>query len=249
MMMNSLIRSLLLAFLLIFSGKLTSQDAFSELDKVYGLDPSIYNGKKYSYFLPSGTGGNQFFSSAEYVKGGVVVKRGKGEEETRRQGEEVTGGRWYYDLFLNYDVYNQKLLLQYIDETGAAQIIEVSEAWLEGFSLGDKEFRYLKFDSGSRIFQVLGNGKYRVLYHWRKTFNLSNSAGNSIYTFSTPGKSRYVLIDGEIRSFGSKGSFIKQFDPVHKAEIKNYLKVNGLNLKKASDQEVTELINYISNLK
>jgi hypothetical protein len=231
-MMHRIFHLLLLAFLLLTSGKLSSQDAFSELDKVYGLDPSIYNGKKYSYFLPSGTGGNQFFASAEYVKGSVVVK-----------------GVKCWGLLLNYDIYNQKLLLQYIDETGAAQIIEVSEAWLEGFSLGEKEFRYLKFDNGSRIFQVLGDGKYRVLYHWRKTFNLSNSAGNSIYTFSTPGKSRYVLIDGEIRSFGSKGSFIKQFDPVHKAEIKNYLKVNGVNLKKASDQEVTELINYISNLK
>lgn len=250
-MMHCLFRLLLLAFLLISSGKLSSQDAYSELDKVYGHDPSIYNGKKYSYFLPSGTGGDQFFTSAEFVKGGVVVKGGSGDGGTWGQGEEGTWGRgerWYYDLDLNYDVYNQKLLLQYMDETGASQIIEVSEAWLEGFTLGEKEFRYLKFDNGIRIFQVLGDGRYRVLYHWRKNFNLGNSAGHSIYTFSSPVKTRFVFIDGIIRPFGSAGSFVKIFDPVHKDEIKEYLKVHMINLKHAPDQVITDLINYISNL-
>jgi hypothetical protein len=230
-MMNGLIRSLLLLFLLFYSGAMISQDVFSDLDRAYGLDPGIYNGKKYSYFLPSATQGNQFFSSSEFINGGVVVK----------------GVNWW-GLLLNYDVYNQKLLLQYNDERGAAQIIEVSEAWLEGFSLGTREFTYFGDNAGSRIYQVLGDGKYRVLFYWRKTLTLSTSMGSGGYAFSAPLKTQYVLIEGELYPFGSRGSFIKLFNPAHKAEIKNYLQSNRINLKKAPEQSMKDLINYISNL-
>jgi hypothetical protein len=230
-MMNSLIRSLLLTSLIIFSGKLISQDTFHEMDKVYGLDPLLYNGKKYSYFLPSGTGGNQFLASSAFVEGDMVI-RGKG----------VKG------VLLNYDIYNQKLLLQYADETGAFQIIEVSEAWLEHFSLGDMNFIYLAGNEQDRIYQALGDGPYRVLYYWRKSLKLSNSMGDGNYTFSPPVKTRYVLVNGELHPFRSKGSLIRIFDPAHKPAIKRYFHENGINPKKASDQAMTELINFIGNL-
>ena len=238
-MMTGLMRSLILALLTFCSGTLFSQHTFRELDRVYGLDPLLFNGKKYSYFMPSGTGGNQFFFSAEFVKGGLVI-RGQGEEETRRKGEK--------DFLLNYDVYNQKLLLKFTDETGAEQIIEVSEAWLEGFSLDDLNFIYIKDENESRIFQVLGTGSYKVLYYWRKNLILTNTATASSYAFTSPIKTSYLLIDGKPRQFGSKGSFMKLFNPAHKVEIKNYLQANGINLKKASDRAMTDLINYISNL-
>ena len=230
-MMNNIIRSLLLTSLIIFSGKLISQDAFHEMDRVYGLDPLLFNGKKYSYFLPSGTGGNQFLASSAFVEGDIVIR-----------GKEVQ------DVFLNYDIYNQKLLLQYSDETGAFQIIEISEAWLERFSLGEMNFIYLAGNEQHRIYQVLGDGPYHILYSWRKSLKLSNSMGDGNYTFSPAVKTRYVFVDGELHPFRSKGSLIKVFDPAHKPAIKNYFHEKGINPKKASDQAMTELINYIGNL-
>ncbi len=230
-MMNRLIRSLILTFLLLFSGIITAQDTFREFDQVYGLDPLLYNGKKYSYFLPSGTGGNQFLSSSAFVEGEMVI-RGKG----------VQG------IFLNYDIFNQKLLLQYADETGAFQIIEVSEAWLESFSLGPMNFKYITNNNESRIYQVLGDGPLHILYSWRKSLKLSNSMGDGNYTFSPPAKTRYIYVDGDLHPFRSKGSLMKVFDPAHKPAIKNYFHEKGIKLKKAPDQVMTDLINFISNL-
>jgi len=216
-MMNSLIRLFLLTFLALCSVSIFPQDAFRDHDRVYGLDPMIYNGRKYSYFLPSGTGGNQFFTSAEFMKGGVVVK-----------GVEC------WDLLLNYDIFNQKLLLKYYDETGAEMIIEVSEAWLERFSLGKSEFTYLEINGQKRIFQVLGDGPYFILYSWRKKLDLNNSVGAERYVFSEPARTQFVMIDGEVLSFGSKASFIKLFKPEYKVEhdlIKNeFIKRNDLIL-------------------
>jgi len=230
-LMKTFNRSLLLSCLLFFSGIVLSQELYKESDKVYGPDPLIYNGKKYTYFLPSGTGGNQFFQSEEFLEGVIKVK-----------GKTFTG------IKINYDIYNQVLLLKYDDETGAPQIIEVSEAWLEGFSLGQSGFRYIEFKGESRFYQVLGSGSQKVLYHWRKTLKLNSSVGNSQFMFSAPLKSNYVMAEDEIYSYGSKGGFIKLFDPVHKTAIKNYLRDNRINPKKSPDKVMADLMDYISNL-
>jgi hypothetical protein len=233
--MNSLLRSLIIVSLLIFSVKLFSQETFNDLDKAYGLDPLIHNGKKYTYFLPSGTGGNQFIYSPDFILGEIVM----------HGGMEAWGHGRY---LLNYDVYNQKLLLKFLDESGAFQIIEVSEAWLHGFRLGDTKFSVVAFNGENRIYQVLGDEKYKVLYHWRKSLNLGNSTSNASYTFSPPVKSRFVSVDGNLGSYSSNGSFVKNFDPVLKDHIRDYLKDHDINVKKATDQSMAELINYISNL-
>ena len=233
------------AFLLIFSARLVSQDACLEYDRIYGLDPLIYNGKKYAYFLPSGTKGTQYLVSDEFISGTLDIER-QGDEVTGWKGDKVMEGKG--DLMLNYDVFNQKLVLKFNDETGAEQMMEVSEAWLKGFSAGDKDFIYADNNSQAKIYQSLGTGKYRILYHWRKNLRLDNSAGHGVYTFSSPLRTSYVMIDNEIRQFGSKGSLIKIFDPEFKIDIKNYLKVNKISLKNSTDPVITALIDYISNL-
>jgi len=229
--MKTIIKSILQIYFIFFSGFIFSQELLMESDKVYGQDPLVYNGKKYSYFLPSGTGGYQFLFSEEYDKGSIVVR-----------------GKIVNDVLINFDVYNQKLLLKFFDETGSAQILEVSEAWLEGFSLHGTDFKYLSFDEKSKFYQVLGNGKYQVLYYWWKNLVLANAPGTSGHTFTKPARSQYVMMDGMIRSYRSNGSFIKLFNPLIKEKIKDYLHDNDIIVKKAPDEKMTYLINYISNL-
>jgi hypothetical protein len=244
-MINALIRSLILSFLIFFPGKIFSQDTFSEQDKLYGLDQLVYNGKKYSYFLPSGTGGTQYLDSEVFLPGNIVFER-KGEVEKR--GSREAGKQGGMEFLLNYDVYNQKLLLKYNDEMGAEQIIEASEAWLKGFTLGPREFILLETNNDQHFYQVLGDEKYKVLYFWRKTLKLINTATSSNYTFSAPVKTRFVMINGEIHPFGSKGSFIKLFGPDHRIEIRSYIQSNGISMKNSPDDVISALIDYISNL-
>ncbi|MCU0371026.1 MAG: hypothetical protein MUC31_06400 [Bacteroidales bacterium] len=224
-------RPFIFAIIFFCAGKIVAQDTFLETDLAYGLDPLLYNGKKYSYFLPRGTGGHQFFISEEFVTGEVTIK-----------------GINFKGIAINYDIYNQRLLLQYADETGSQSILEVSEAWLESFRMDTVQFLFLENDQGSRIYQVLGNSPCCILYYWWKTLKLDNSASPAHYKFTPPVKSMFVLIDGKLHSFSSTGSLVSAFDPAKKPEIKNYLKANGIKLKKASDKTMTDLINFISNL-
>jgi len=226
-MMNGLMRSLIVIILLIFQGKLVSQD----MDRVYGPDPLLYNGKKYSYFLPRGTGGNQFLISTDYINGEVTIK-----------------GKRFEGVSLNYDIYNQQLLLQYTNESGAIDIIEISKAWLESFRLDNLLFRYLNLDNGAKFYQVLGNGPFLMLYYYRKDLKLDYANGTQIFAFSSPSKSRYVLISNKLHPFGNARGLVSLFDPAHRSGIRNYIRDNGIKVKKASDQTMTELINYIGNL-
>jgi len=202
------------------------------MDRVYGLDPLLYNGKKYTYFLPPGTGGNQFLFSPDFFIGEVTIK-----------------GISFEGITLNYDIFNQQLLFQYADETGAFNIIEISRAWLESFRLGDIYFQYLSFDNGARFYQVLGDGPYFILYYWRKDLKLDAAYGATHFTFTPSLKSQYVLISGELLPFRNKRGLISIFNPENKQEIRDFMHRNKINIKKASEQAMTQLINYIGNLK
>ena len=223
--------SFLIPFLLSLSGTLFAQDVARVLDQAYGLDQTLCNGKKYLYLAPAGTRQNQYLVSPDYVPGNVTVK-----------------GKIYPDLTLNYDIFNQQLLLKYNDGTGIPKILEVSKAWLTTFSLGSRKFEFLNIENNPRFFQVLGDGPARVLYFWRKTIDLESTVGVVNYYFSHAIREPYVLKDGQLSPFRSKRSFIRIFPPEHKTEIRDYLRKNKVKIRKAGDKAMADLVNYICTL-
>lgn len=228
---KSIMYSLLLIILFFISGTLISQNAVKVLDRVYGLDQTLYNGKKYNYFVPPGTEGHQYLLSPDYIAGSVTLK-----------------GKCYKDITLNYDIFNQKLLLQYEDETGALNIIEVSKAWLTSFRRGNMNFEFLNLEQDPHFYQVLGEGPLRILYYWRKNLNLNDAIGSSNFIFTHAIRDSYVLMDGQLKPFRTKRSLIGLFDPGHRPEIKSYLRKNKIKVKKASDKAMAEMITFIGNI-
>ena len=230
--MKRIICSLLLISLLSLSGKLISQNSAKTLDQVYGLDQTLLNGKKYDYYPPYGYKGNQYLFSREYKIGSVTLK------------EEA-----YQDVLLNYDIYNQQLLLKYEDEKGARHILEVSRAWLTDFSIGDKNFEFLDLQQEPRFYQVLGEGPVRILYYWRKGLDLDIMVGSYVYVFSKAVRESFVLKEGQLKSFRSKQSLIRLFEPEHKQKIKSYLRKHKVKVKRAPDKVMAEMITFIGNIK
>ncbi len=229
--MKSIMRLLHVIILFSLTGILYSQEIIEEQDQVYGLDPLLYNGKKYTYFLPPGTGGNQFLNSPDYYLGQLVIK-----------------GIPFKDITLNYDIFNQQLLLRYADDKGSFNIIEISKAWLENFHLGDLYFELHDFGDGNRFYQVLGEGQARILYYYRKELKLDVLARSGTYEFSPAIKSSYVLKKDKLYPFGSKHSLLRVFGKEYKQDIKSYMRKNRIRTKNVSDAQMKELINFISNL-
>jgi len=223
--------SLLLVLLFTFPEFSHPQDAVRDYDQAFGLDQTLCNGKKYYFIVPAGTRGDPFLVSPLYISGSVTLK-----------------GRCYRHVILNYDIYNQQILLQYADTKGVMLTIEVSKAWLDGFTLGSRTFERLKSEQQEAYYQVLGSGPVRVAYYWHKTLNLNEAIGSSNYQFSKAIRDSFVLFGGKTIQFKTRKGFIEIFDPSIRPQVKNYIRKNRIRLKRASDNAMADLINYVGKI-
>jgi hypothetical protein len=227
-MKNFPVFSLILLFI-----SLSSLTYAQDIGSVYGLDPLLYNGRNYSFSLSNETIGHPFLNTQNYKTGYVVIRNEKFE-----------------DILLNYDIYNQELILKYQDLHGADNLIKLSKAWLRSFYLNNNEFVSLETENGQeRFFQVIGRDSLKILYHWEKKMSLSKEVGKSNYHFSEPGKVMYLFRNEVFYRFKNNNSFIEYFEPGQKDLIKIHLAQYKINVKKASDESMLNLINYCNHLR
>lgn len=201
-------------------------------DTVYGLDPVLYNGTLYASYMPGNVNGHPYLFSSGFEPGYVIIK-----------------GRKFDNVLLNYDIFNQKLLLKYQDLNGSGRIILLSQAWMNVFSLQDKQFEYIDAGTGQKkLFQVIGNDTLKILYSWKKELSLSNQAGNTGYYFSDPVKTMYLYGNNGLYRFRNNRNFIDFFYPEIKSKIAIYLRENRINVRKASDRNMLLLINNCNEI-
>jgi hypothetical protein len=219
--------------LILFSISLASFTYAQDIGSVYGLDPLLYNGRNYSFTLSQETIGHPFLDNQNYETGYVVIRNEKFE-----------------DVLLNYDIYNQELILKYKDLHGADDLIKLSKAWLSSFYLNHREFVSLPTENGQKgFFQVIGGDSLKVLYHWKKNMSLSKEVGKSNYHFSEPGKTMYLYRNEVFYRFRNNKSFIEYFEPEQRDSVKEHLAQDKINVKKASDESMLKLINHCNHLR
>jgi hypothetical protein len=229
--MKTLYRISLLCTLLLASFWAIAQSVFNT-DDAYGMDPLLFNGKLYRYYVAPGTLGTQFLNGTNPVEGSVQIR-----------------GITYDKRLLKYDIYNQQLVLQYFAPNGGVNQIVVSDAWLEAFSLGEADFRVLHSqDSLRRIYQVIGIGPLRIMYYWSKQFALDILVGAVNHRFSLPEKTTFLWMDNEFKEYSGKRSFVSLFEKDKQPELKKFLRRNRISVRKSTDAEILELINFCNTL-
>ena len=170
-------------------------------------------------------------------------------DEFDPRGAVRVRGVTYTDLLLNYDAYNQQLVLSFKNNVGSNSLLVLSEAWLESFELGGCNFILMPdADTTKRIYQVLGEGNEKILYYQTRDLLLDNFKNGGMHYFSDLRRSKFVLQNGKIISFKNNRGFIRTFDPSKQDKIKKYMHLNKVNVKKADDHSMTGLINYCSSL-
>lgn len=225
-------RIFLFFFLLFAYPGVFAQSSTIERDNVYGLDPLLYNGKIYNFVPPAAIEGTPYFDGADFVKGSIKLR-----------------GVTYENLPLKFDLLHQQLILQYKNNLGAVNQIVISDAWLEAFNLEGHHFEmHSNMDSLKGIYEVMGNGTYRILYTWRKELLLDSRLGATNRLFSVPKRETYLLAGTKLSKYTSNGHFAALFGPSQQVIIKKYLRQRKINVKKASDQTITELINYCNTI-
>ena len=228
----TLSRILLLLAVTIGAHSVSAQAPENNPDQVYGFDPLLYNGRIYSFYPEPGTEGTQFLFDEFDAHGSVTLR-------------SVT----YSNVKINYDVYNQQLILEYKNAIGSASQIEISKAWLEMFDLHSCHFEmHTYIDTTKRIFQVLGNGPVKVLYYQRKELSVDTRTSSKKRFFSDAITERFISAGNKLLKYKNNRSFIAFFNSSDQDFIKKYLRKYKIKVKKAKDQQMTELITYCNTL-
>jgi len=201
-------------------------------DQMYGYDPLLYNGRVYSFYTLPGTDGTQFLNNEFDTKGTIIIR-----------------GVTFNNLTINYDVYNQQLILKYNDVLGTTKFVDISKAWLESFILGGNSFILFTItDSTKRIYQIIGSGINKVMYYYTKDLAIDNMGTAAGHFFTGATKAMYVLYNNQLISYKNNTGFVKIFDPSHQELIKTYIRRHSINVRKSNDMIITDLINYCNTL-
>jgi hypothetical protein len=226
------LRYILPVLLALYPLILFGQNSEENHDHLYGYDPLLFNGKVYTFLPGPGTEGTQFLFDQFDAHGSATLR-----------------GVVYPDVSINYDVYNQQLVLKYNNAVGSESRIELSKAWLEAFEIKQLHFEILNAaDTTKRIFQVLGTGPSRIAYFRWKNLLLDTRTSSRNHFFTDPILERYLVFGDKMVKYKNNRTFIAAFGTANQDLIKKYLRKQNINVKKATDLQMTGLINYCNTL-
>lgn len=229
--------SILLLLLIIFDlrGQESNPEkvaaSYHSFDRLYGLDQNLVNGVRYKPEYP-GSEGHPFFDDRQIFTGSIRINQ-----------------IHYPRVRLGYNIYNQSVVLEYLNFAGAPEQIVLHNEFFDEFQLGKKKFERLAFEmTGSAIFQVIEDRGLRCLYQWNKSLNRSTTSVSGFYIYSDPKRKFYLWKEGQLNSFNSKKSFVKLFDVKYQKQIKQYFKQWRIHLKSISDSQMQGLLKYCNEL-
>ena len=221
-----------------YSGAATAQDQTiynstiykwkNYFDLSYGPDYNLINGIKYLY-LYSAIEGHPFFGENQFYTGSLVI-----------------ANREYQDVYLKYEIYNQKIILQYSPFSGGTDQILLKNKDIHEFKIDDKLFRKYSFpETGTRFYQVVTPGKIYCLYYWEKDLNCSNL---SAFNFSNQKKESFLVKNGKPYSFRNRRKFRKLFPVQYQKEIKQYIRKKKIWMRNETDIKMRHLLEFCNQL-
>ncbi len=197
----------------------------------YGFDQVLVNGVFYGDRYREEIG-HPFLVESKFSKGTLVFR------ERKYKGVEI-----------NYDIYEQQLVLYITHHNSIAWIIPPHD-FISSFSIGDKFFTKQTFQNDQQFYQVIFDSeKLRCLYYWYKLRSDSDHKTNyNSYEFSDSRKKTFLLLNDEYVRYRDNRSFANLFPGEIKSEIRKYIKANGIKVAKSSDSDIIELISYCNSM-
>ena len=230
--MNALRFYMIALILLLGLPPLMCQNLKESLDATYGLCPKLYNGKLYADSYNRDVKGHPFLMQPVYESGQLKLRQGN-----------------FPDLKLNYDIYTQKVLLKFETQNKAYRQIEIPLEHLLEFNLQKRNFVNLpEEDKSFQIYQVIGDQETRFYIHWYKKLETVKSSSTYKHEFTDAKKTFYLVRKDQLTALSNNKSLRLCFPEEQHATIKKWMKSQGINLKKASDQQILMLSQYLNSL-
>jgi hypothetical protein len=202
----------------------------AESERKYGSDADLVNGEKYFYPYAQSLGDPFFFPESQ----SAVITIHK---------------KVFEDQLLRYDIFNQKLILDFQNIYGANSSLVLRNEWVESFVFEGQSFEKLPGpDEKISFFQVLTDGPIECLYLWGKKYQLNLTSGVQSYYFTEPVRESFLRIEGLYYSYKSNKNFLKAFDSELQKPIKLFMRQAKIKVKTASDFQMRHLVEYCNSL-
>jgi hypothetical protein len=208
------------------------QEVFMAAQAAVEHDPFIRNGIYYTYPYYNAQG-HPFLDTKEFGTGSAHFR-----------------GKYYDGLSINYDLFNQLVILSW-EYDGVLQMSLLAPEFLEGFQLKDKLFVKADMGDGSAaFFQVVSRAPGVACYHaWYKERREIRDSGNrSIYSFSEQKRRNYLLVEGRLQRYKSNRSFVKLFPEAARDPMRSYIIDAQIDVMDCSNPDMERLISYASTL-
>lgn len=230
--------SLFFMMLFLFSPMLAQDVAdfsFLEISKDaserYGPSADLLNGEKYYYPYRSASG-NPFFEVSGDKGASIQID-----------------GKLYENQKIRYDIYNQLMVLDYKDRSGAAGSIVLRNEWLDYLVIDGYQFKKFPDVNGlERFGQVIHEGYFSCIYFWEKEYSPNFQQGEKIYRFSEPHLRSNIVIQDHFYPYSGKSKFLKCFPKQYHVKIKTYMKEKRIRIRKVSNPEMNSLMVFINQL-
>jgi hypothetical protein len=202
----------------------------AECERKYGNDADLVNGEKYYYPYRQSQGDPFLFSEA---RAAVIQIHDKA----------------FVGQMLRYDIFNQKLVLDFQDLYGATNSLVLRDEWVKSFAFEDKKFVRIKDSEGRETyFQLVSDGHLSCVYKWSKDHLLNLSSGTQNYYFTEANKTSYLVIGGQFYPYRSNRSFLKAIEPGLQKTVKQFIKQSKVKVNKAPDAQIRHLVDYCNSL-
>ncbi len=197
----------------------------------YGPDLDLLNGRKYNFTYRSARG-NPFFEAPGANSAAIQIK-----------------GKLYENQSIRFDIYQQLLILDFIDLSGGNSSIVLNDEVVDQFTLGEVHFRKFSDKNGLKRFgQVVYLDRISCVYFWKKKYLSELKEEQKNYRFSGPLRDAVIISNGQVRAYKNKSSFLKCFGQGDRKKIKLFMREQLINPRKANDLEMQRLMKYINQL-
>lgn len=214
----------------LYSQQRSITDYLAECERKYGSDADLVNGEKYFYPYGQANGDPFFFTDS---RSALITIQGKKFEEAQ----------------LRYDVFNQKLVLDFQDIYGATSSLVLRNEWVESFAFENQKFIKMQDPDGQPgFFQMVTDGSIACVYKWSKKYLLNLTSGEQNYYFTEPSKESFLLKDAQFYPYRSNTSFLKVFDTENQKLVKQFMKQSKVKVKNATDSQIRHLVEYCNSL-
>lgn len=195
-------------------------------DRTFGSDYNLLNGRQYSLLLSN--------TSHPFLSG-----------ELARPGRLVLNGTEYEGVLINYDLYQQAVILRFISHTGEIRYLVLNREAVDAFSLDGKVFRNIAFQGKEEQYmQVIEAEEKRFIISWNKNMNYSASMNQTPYNYSRPSRRIFLECGGEVHPVGSRSDFLDLFEEPHRAVIRQYLRKERIRFRSATDLQMSQLLEF-----